>query len=125
MNDAARASPSRETALSHRRMLRTAGAAAIGLAVAVISAPADAQAPCPSPIPVPIPPPNLTAPAATQIPDDVCLPSAVTTEDGAFAYFDDYSWRAFIALVWPAAAGRRGQPDPRAGRSPRCRGCPG
>jgi hypothetical protein len=27
-------------------------------------------------------------------------------------YFDDYSWRAFIALVWPALKGQRGVPDP-------------
>lgn len=26
-------------------------------------------------------------------------------------FFDDYSWRALIAVVWPAAAGQRGQPD--------------
>ena len=25
-------------------------------------------------------------------------------------YFDDYSWRAFLALVWPAQPGRRGMP---------------
>src|SRR5258707_4188302 len=85
-------------------------AAAIGLLAAVM--PAQAQAPCPSPIPTPISPPNLNAPAATLVPDDVCLPSSVTTEQQAFAYFDDYSWRAFIALVWPALNGQRGAPDP-------------
>ena len=26
-------------------------------------------------------------------------------------YFDDYSWRAFVAMVWPAAKGQRGVPD--------------
>jgi hypothetical protein len=103
---------SRKTAASHRRLLRTAGAAAIGLAIVAISAQAQAQAPCPSPIPVPISPPNLNAPAATLVPDDVCLPSSISTENQAFAYFDDYSWRAFVALVWPALAGQRGQPDP-------------
>src|SRR5207244_3966801 len=28
--------------------------------------------------------------------------------------FDDYSWRAFIALVWPALKDQRGTPDPMA-----------
>jgi len=28
-------------------------------------------------------------------------------------YFDDYSWKAFIAMVWPAASGQRGVPDER------------
>jgi hypothetical protein len=27
-------------------------------------------------------------------------------------YFDSYSWRTFIALVWPAMGGQRGVPDP-------------
>jgi hypothetical protein len=57
--------------------------------------------PCPqSPIP------TITSP---QPPADVCIP------DGfgglPIDYFDDYSWRAFIALVWPAKAGLRGVPD--------------
>jgi hypothetical protein len=25
--------------------------------------------------------------------------------------FDDFSWRSFIALIWPAAQGQRGVPD--------------
>ncbi len=28
------------------------------------------------------------------------------------AFFDDYSWRAFMALVWPALKDQRGMPDP-------------
>lgn len=28
------------------------------------------------------------------------------------AFFDDFSWRSFIALNWPALEGRRGEPDP-------------
>jgi hypothetical protein len=68
-----------------------------------------AQAACPSPIPVAIPAPSFTAPAATLVPSDVCIPGSVT--GNPIAYFDDYSWRAFIALVWPAKAGVRGTPD--------------
>jgi len=74
------------------------------------SAQAQIPAPCPSPIPLPVPPPNLDSPAATQIPQDVCIPSSFAG-GVPIAYFDDYSWRAFIALVWPALNGQRGVPD--------------
>lgn len=40
------------------------------------------------------------------IPKDVCIPNGFTGV--AVDYFDDYSWRAFTALVWPAASGKRG-----------------
>lgn len=52
------------------------------------------------------PPVDITSP---QVPADVCVPdgfSGVPTK-----FFDDYSWRAFIALVWPAQPGQRGMPD--------------
>ena len=42
------------------------------------------------------------------MPADVCIPDGF--KDIAVEYFDDYSWRAFVALVWPAADGRRGVP---------------
>ena len=47
--------------------------------------------------------------SSSRIPDDVCIPGNFT--DVATDYFDDYSWRAFAALVWPAATSRRGMPD--------------
>ncbi len=40
------------------------------------------------------------------MPADVCIPAGFT--DVPVNYFDDYSWRAFLAMVWPAAPGRRG-----------------
>ena len=40
------------------------------------------------------------------MPADVCIPDGFTGI--ALDYFDDYSWRAFVALVWPAAPGHRG-----------------
>lgn len=43
------------------------------------------------------------------IPSDVSIPTGAT--GNPIAFFDDYSWRAFIALVWPAKAGQRGIPD--------------
>lgn len=41
--------------------------------------------------------------------DDVCIPKGFTGI--AVEYFDDFSWRAFVSLVWPAAPGRRGVAD--------------
>src|SRR5262249_50140308 len=85
-------------------------AATIGLMAAFTPASAFAQAPCPSPVPTAVPPPNLTAPEATLVPGDVCIPAFVP---GGLPidYFDNYSWRAFIAFAWPALSGQRGVPD--------------
>ena len=54
------------------------------------------QATCPR-----VPAPSVSSNA---LPADVCIPNNFT--DVATDYFDDYSWRAFISLVWPAAAHR-------------------
>jgi hypothetical protein len=70
----------------------------------------------------PDPPPlptlsDLSAPASpnsptnpTLIPADECEPANFSGDP--IPHFDGYSWRAFIALVWPAKAGQRGVPDP-------------
>ncbi len=39
---------------------------------------------------------------------DVCIPDGFT--ETPMEYFDDYSWRAFVSLIWPAEPGRRGVP---------------
>ncbi len=44
------------------------------------------------------------------MPADVCIPDGFTGV--AVDYFDDYSWRAFTSLVWPAASGKRGVAAP-------------
>lgn len=46
-----------------------------------------------------------------QVPCDVCIPTGFG--GNPIAFFDDYSWRAFIALVWPAQIqnNQRGVPD--------------
>jgi hypothetical protein len=44
-----------------------------------------------------------------QTPADVCIPDGFG--GNPIQYFDDYSWRAFISMVWPAANGQRGTPD--------------
>ena len=64
----------------------------------------------PCPHAVPFPGADVRSPQAMLIPDDVCDPENVGAPK-SLAYFDDYSWRAFIALVWPAAEGKRGVPD--------------
>ena len=51
---------------------------------------------------------TISSPA---MPSDVCIPDGFT--DVPVNYFDDYSWRTFIAMVWPAANGRRGVADTR------------
>ena len=50
---------------------------------------------------------------SADLPADVCIPDGF--KGIALDYFDDYSWRAFVALVWPAAAGKRGVPSSTAG----------
>src|SRR5580704_14065634 len=57
--------------------------------------------PCPT-----TPIPNVASPLP---PNDVCIPDGF--EDLPIDYFDDYSWRAFVSMVWPAANGQRGTPD--------------
>jgi hypothetical protein len=82
-----------------RAFLMIAGAALAGALTTPSAAPQPHSLPCPA------------APAATLSPDlpaDVCIPDGF--KDIAVEYFDDYSWRAFVALVWPAAPDRRGVP---------------
>jgi hypothetical protein len=59
---------------------------------------------------VPTPTPVVNS---SQIPPDVSIPPSF--QGNPIAFFDDYSWRAFIALVWPALQGQRGTPDPNQG----------
>ena len=42
-------------------------------------------------------------------PADVCIPNGYT--DIPMDYFDDFSWKEFIAMVWPAKNGQRGVAD--------------
>jgi hypothetical protein len=43
-----------------------------------------------------------------QTPNDVCIANFNILP---IQFFDDYSWRTFISLVWPADLNHRGQPD--------------
>jgi hypothetical protein len=63
--------------------------------------------------PTPITQPTLSAQLPSEVVDGSgapLLPNAAVTEP-PFAFFDDFAWRSFIALMWPAKVGERGQPD--------------
>ena len=73
------------------------------LAWALAPSQAGAQAQCPNPPPVTLSP---------QVPTDVCIPSDFPPNVSGIAFFDDFSWRSFVAMVWPALQGQRGAADP-------------
>ena len=53
--------------------------------------------------------PHPTPVISFAMPDEVDAP--VDPDLNEIAVFDDYSWRAFIAINWPAKMGVRGVPD--------------
>jgi hypothetical protein len=54
-------------------------------------------------------PPPTPSISSSQPPIDVSIPS--TCNGNPIAYFDDFSWRSFLAMVWPGLKGQRGVPD--------------
>ncbi len=55
-------------------------------------------------------PQDVVQDASSPVPlSDVCIPEGYT--DIPMDYFDDFSWREFVAMVWPAAQGKRGVAD--------------
>ena len=68
--------------------------------IPVLAQPAPAQT-CPNP-----PQPAINS---SQAPTDVCIPQGFP--GNPIAFFDDYSWRIFVSMIWPAAQGQRGVPD--------------
>src|SRR5262249_14159193 len=88
------------------------GFALAALAVCLLAAPAASAQElidCPAPAGTPgRPQPTISS----QMFSDVCflnpdpfgaLPAPI--------FFDDFAWRSFLALVWPARQGQRGRPD--------------
>src|SRR5580692_10420028 len=55
------------------------------------------------------PPVSLNWPPAFS--DASIPPAALGDPIKMLPYFDDYSWQAFIAMVWPASSGQRGTAD--------------
>jgi hypothetical protein len=82
------------------RPLRATAVAAVGALLSLVCSSALAQ-PCPPPTP------SISSPTP---PVDVS--SDVRTCSNGINFFDDFSWRSFVALIWPAAQGQRGVPDP-------------
>src|SRR5580692_7785351 len=55
-------------------------------------------------------PMDVVQDASSPVPlSDVCIPEGYT--DIPMDYFDDFSWRELVAVVWPAAPGKRGVAD--------------
>src|SRR5436190_2100185 len=48
---------------------------------------------------------------SSDVPVDVCIPDGFPLDKNPIKYFDDFSWKSFIAMIWPAADGERGVPD--------------
>jgi hypothetical protein len=66
---------------------------------------------------VDLPKPVVNSP---KVPEDVSIPP--NFKDNPISFFDDYSWRAFIAVVWPGLKNHQGEPDPKQtvdGKGPR------
>jgi hypothetical protein len=77
--------------------------AGVTLSAAIAARASSRQAAAPGPCPdTPVP---TVSPQGL---DDVCIPDGFT--DIPMEYFDDFSWRAFLAFVWPAATDGRGKP---------------
>ena len=91
------------TRRSRRRCLSSAGA--IALFVSATPAAAQELVACPSPAPQ-----TPAVSVSHQMFNDVCIPAGFG--GNPIAYFDDFSWRAFLAVVWPAKQDQRGKPDP-------------
>jgi hypothetical protein len=87
----------------------------VAITIGIILLPGAATAqeiiPCPNPMPqLPV------AAVSHQMFGDVCvwqeLPDGeVPGGSDPISYFNDYSWRSFLALMWPAKNGQRGRPD--------------
>jgi len=56
--------------------------------------------------PMPICPAPTPSISSSTLPTD-----AQSCDNNGITQFDDFSWRSFIALIWPAAKGQRGVPD--------------
>ena len=82
-------------------------AASIGLMLLSAAAGAQEMIDCPTAMPSGGPP----ATASFQMLNDVCYLDRFPPSGLPILLFDDFSWRSFIALAWPAKGGQRGVPD--------------
>ncbi|SRR5579871_962017 len=61
--------------------------------------------------PTMMPPGGPPIAVSHQMFSDVCFLDSFPSASFPILLFDDFSWRSFIALVWPAKDGQRGAPD--------------
>jgi hypothetical protein len=87
-----------------------AGAGILGCLVYVLLAGSQYPAP-PSPVPSPVP--DISS---CEVPDDVSPDVPASQPYAQRPFFDDYSWRAFAALICAAKPGARGVADSKLGR---------
>jgi hypothetical protein len=59
----------------------------------------------------PIVNPTVSSEILAEVVDGAGRPLPVEVDDSLFDFFDDYSWRMFVALNWPAVKGQRGIAD--------------
>jgi len=83
---------------------KSAGPILAGIILLAFCSTAWGQTPTPTPMPICTPPtPSISSPT---LPTD-----AESCANNGITQFDDFSWRSFIALIWPAAKDQRGVPD--------------
>jgi hypothetical protein len=83
---------------------RVFSVAILGVAlIALLGGSAFAQAVCPNP--------PVVSVTSSVIPADVCIPASFPTNQNPIEFFDDFSWKSFVALVWPALEQARGKAD--------------
>jgi hypothetical protein len=75
------------------------------------SAPTSAQEVGDCPAATTMPPGGPQPTVSPQMFSDVCFIEQFPISSLPIVLYDDFSWRSFIALVWPAKDGQRGVPD--------------
>src|SRR5262245_29794207 len=95
---------SEEIVMSHSQIAPGLIATLMGLIY--MSAPAHAQGWTDCPTTMPRGGPQATA--SYQMLDDVCFVDQFPISSLPILLYDDFSWRSFLALVWPAKHGQRG-----------------
>jgi hypothetical protein len=84
-------------------------AATVGLCIVSATAGAQESIDCPASSAMPSGGPQATASYQTY--NDVCFLDRFPPSGLPILLFDDFSWRSFLALAWPAKDGQRGAPD--------------
>ena len=82
----------------------------LGLSIAVIACAESPPEQPPAPSPVPAEQAQVQTPPPYQFPYDLILPESATLEQKQ-ALVNEYVWREFIALNWPANPAQPGTPD--------------